>query len=425
MILITFSKRAFVIKLNERSCDYFGMAKDKQNGIGKTRAVTIVLFLCFAFCGFFYPRVISKTFGSDFEPVPTPKAQAETQTKNTKFTEFSHSTRQHNKLACSSCHKFPSANWKRVRKQSEPFPDITDYPKHESCLSCHRQQFYGSPRPTICTICHTNFSPRNNARHPFPNPREIFDLTAKGKRAVSDFAIFFPHETHIEIVSQNEFQDSEIIKASFVSKRKRAGEESCSVCHQTYKPQGESEDEYVTKPPAKLGDAFWLKKGTFKTSPITHAQCFTCHSQETGILPAPNNCAACHKLAQKLPKTDFDAKLAATVGELDKITLTSWRKRDSSATFRHEFSSHAELECATCHNVASMNTLNALTKKVPVISCNLCHITETSDDGGILNFEIDSRKKEANFQCVKCHIAFGRMPIPESHIKAIATAAGK
>jgi hypothetical protein len=55
----------------------------------------------------------------------------------------------------------------------------------------------------------------------------------------------------------------------------------------------------------------------------------------------------------------------------------------------------------------------------------MCHITETSDDGGILNFEIDSRKKDTSFQCAKCHIAFGRMPVPESHIKAIAALSGK
>lgn len=401
------------------------MTKFRQNGIGKIRAITIILFLCFAAFGFFYPLAISKTLSSVFDPTPTPKAQTQTQSKNTKYSEFSHSVSQHSKLACNSCHKFPSANWKRVRKEGEAFPDVTDYPKHESCLSCHRRQFFGSPKPNICSICHTNPSPRNSARFPFPNPREIFDLSAKGKQAVSDFAISFPHDKHIEIVSQNETQDGEIINALFTSKRNKADEKSCSVCHQTFKPQGDSADEYLTKPPAKLGDAFWLKKGTFKTVPISHSKCFTCHSPDTGILPAPTSCAACHKLAQKLPKTDFDAKFAASVGEWDKITLLAWRNRDSSATFRHEFSSHAELDCATCHNAAAMNTLDFQTKKVPITSCNMCHITATSDDGGILNFEIDSRKKDANFQCVKCHIAYGKSPIPESHFKAITALSGK
>jgi hypothetical protein len=380
------------------------MAKFRQNRLGIICTITIILFLCFVTFGFFHPLAFSKTYGTDLKATPTPKqkAKTQTQTQKAKFTEFPHSVRQHSNIACSSCHKFPSANWKSVRKKTEAFPDVTDYPKHESCLNCHRQQFFGNAKPMICSICHTNPSPRNSARHPFPNPREIFDLSPKGKRAVTDFAISFPHDKHIE-----------------------KDEKSCSTCHQTFQPQGDSKDEFVTKPPEKLGDAFWLKKGTFKSVPISHTTCFSCHSQETGILPAPTNCAACHKLAQKLPNTDFDTKLAATIGDLDKITLTSWRKRDSSAKFRHEFSSHADLECATCHNAAAINTTDFLTKKVPITSCNMCHITETSDDGGILNYEIDSRKKDASFQCVKCHIAYGKMPIPESHFKAIPTPAGK
>jgi hypothetical protein len=410
------------------------MTERAQNRIGKIRLITIGLFFCFVLGGIFYPQLNSKTFGSNYELTPTPTAKPTpppakqiTPTKaqmTAKSTEFPHGVRQHSKLACNSCHKFPSANWKRVRDAKEAFPDITDYPKHESCLNCHRQQFFGSAKPTVCSICHTNPGPRDSSRHAFPNPREIFDKTAKGKQHTSDFAISFPHDKHIEIVSRNEKQDELIINASFAANRKKAaGEESCSVCHQTYQTQGDSPDEYVTKPPAKLGDAFWLKKGTFKTVPISHATCFTCHSQDAGILPAPTNCATCHKLAPKQPATDFDAKFAATVGGLDKITLTSWRKRDSSATFRHEFSSHADQECANCHNAATINTTNFLTKKVSITSCNLCHITETSDDGGTLNYEVDSRKKDANFACVKCHIAFGKRAIPESHLKAIADAA--
>lgn len=391
------------------------MIKLKKNGIGKIRAITIFLFVGFAVCGFLNSRLVS---GFELNPKPTPKKQ----TQKPKFTDFSHSVRQHSNLACSSCHKFPSGNWKSVRKKTEAFPDVTEYPKHESCLSCHRQQFFGSAKPTICSICHTNPSPNNSTRHPFPNPREVFDLSAKGKQAISDFAVSFPHDKHIEIVTQNRILEGEWIRASFTAKPNLFSEESCSVCHQTLQPQGKSDDEFITKPPAKLGDGFWLKKGTFKTSPVNHAKCFSCHSAETGILPAPQTCATCHKLAPKQTKTDFDAKFASTVGDLDKTTLLAWRKRDSSATFRHEFSSHSDLECASCHNAATINTLDFATKKVAVTSCNMCHITATSDDGGILNFEIDARKKDAKFQCVKCHIAFGKLPIPESHFKAVAAA---
>jgi hypothetical protein len=396
------------------------MKQRHTKNLRKIRAAAIVLFSAFAVSGFFYPTAEENFFGSTFaETAPTPRPR---RTAVRRYSEFPHDIAAHRK-DCASCHKFPSANWKEVRKGGEAFPDITDYPRHESCLSCHRQQFFRGNPPTICSICHTKPSPNNSARHAFPNPREIFDLTARGRSAVSDFAIFFPHDKHIEIVSENanpsETQNGvRFVKAGFGGRA--AAEESCAVCHKTYQPQGDSEDEFFTKPPAKLGDQFWLKKGTFKTSPIGHAQCFTCHSAESGIKPAPVDCATCHKFKPAEPKSDFDAKIAAPMKITDKIIVQAWRRRDSSATFRHEFSSHAELECATCHNAATMNTLDAATKKVRVNSCAPCHITATADDGGILNFEVEARKKDAAFQCAKCHLAFGKEAIPESHLKAIA-----
>jgi hypothetical protein len=79
-----------------------------------------------------------------------------------------------------------------------------------------------------------------------------------------------------------------------------------------------------------------------------------------------------------------------------------------------------------CHNAASsaFNTVDAKTLKVPVKSCggaDGCHITQTLDDGGPLNYEIDSRKKDPNFVCTKCHITFGKEPVPENHARAIPT----
>jgi len=307
-----------------------------------------------------------------------------------------------------------------VRSKDAAFPDVTNYPKHESCLNCHRQQFFNGTPPVICSICHINPGPSDSRRHPFPNPREIFDLSAKGKRAVSDFGISFPHDKHVDIVSQRTRRfDDVFVKASW---RPPAAEESCSVCHKTLQPQGDSADEYATTPPAKLGDAFWLKKGTFKSTPTGHTTCFTCHSTETGITPAPTDCATCHKIKSPMPVADFDPKLAAAIGVTDKLVLDAWKRRDSSGTFRHEWSSHAEQSCSNCHNVTAINTIDAATKKVSVTSCNICHITATSDDGGALNFEIDSRNKDPKFQCTKCHIAFGSKALPPSHIKAVQDA---
>ncbi len=396
------------------------MENGQLKKIVEIRTVVVGVFLAVAVLSFLYSQFATKTFGENVEN----KSPAKTGSLKVKYSEFPHS--QH-KQTCSACHKFPSANWKTVRKSDDAFPDITDYPRHESCLSCHRKQFYSSATPVICSICHTNPSPRNSTRHPFPNPREIFDKSAKGKSAETDFAINFPHDKHIEIVGENRnpFENSHNSKALFVNaSMKQAGEESCKVCHQTYMPQGDSDDEYFAPTPKDLGDAFWLKKGTFKSSPIGHTTCFTCHSTDIGILPAPNDCAACHSLKPKESNSDFDFKLAATMKINDKIILTEWRNRDSSATFRHEFSSHADLECASCHNVNAINTLKFETKKVDIASCSMCHITATSDDGGILNYEIDERKKDATFSCTKCHLAYGKSPIPVSHVKSIAAQAG-
>jgi hypothetical protein len=330
-----------------------------------------------------------------------------------KYVDFPHSK---HKLQCDSCHKFPSSNWRTVRK--EAFPDVTDYPRHESCLKCHRPQFFGSSKPTICSVCHTNPSPRDSSRHPFPNPRELFDLSPKGKVASSDFSVSFPHGLHIEIVSSNR-KRSGFVNARFVM----GVEDSCKVCHQTYKPQGNLNDEFVIPQPAGWGDKFWLKKGTFKTTPIGHAVCSTCHSEESGILPAPSSCATCHSLRVDAKSSDYDPLLGAMMKVDDKVLLDSWRRRDSSATFRHEWESHADLDCAQCHNVTKINTLDPATKKVDVAACSVCHITATVNDGGILNSEVESRKKEARFSCTKCHLSYGKGAIPESHLRAIASQA--
>ena len=398
------------------------MKNQQIKKIKKIRFALVVVFFSMLAGGVFFADSGSRGFVVEAQKkrAQTPRKPAVQPRRAARYSEFPHRAHQ---MKCDSCHKFPSANWKTVRK-TDAFPDITEYPRHESCLSCHRQQFFKGARPAICSICHTNPQPTGGPRHPFPNPREIFDASTKGKTAAaSDFQIAFPHDKHIDIVSRNEIPNP-ASGALFINARmkRRASEASCAVCHQTYKPQGEGADEYVTKPPAKLGDAFWLKKGTFKTSPVGHATCFTCHSTETGILPAPTDCATCHKPGGREAKTDFDARVAAPMKIDDRVMLLAWRRRDSSATFRHEFSSHAEMECATCHNAAAMNTLDAATKKVAVTSCNMCHITATTDDGGVLNYETDARKKDPKFQCVKCHVAYGKLPVPPSHTKAIEAA---
>ena len=101
---------------------------------------------------------------------------------------FSHLTEKH-RAACSSCHTFPSKNWKQVRKGDDAFPDVTEYPEHQACLSCHRAQFFARERPVpkICSNCHVKATPVDTSRHLFPS---------LGREVVSEFKVFFPKEKH-------------------------------------------------------------------------------------------------------------------------------------------------------------------------------------------------------------------------------------
>jgi hypothetical protein len=201
---------------------------------------------------------------------------------------------------------------------------------------------------------------------------------------------------------------------------------SCPVCHETYQPQGKSDDEFVTKPPKNLAeDAFWLKKGAFKTTPTTHAACSTCHNDEAGIPPAPADCAACHKFpatTTRPPLRDFDAKLALSMGITDWLLLRQWSRR-SAGRYRHEFDVHAQINCGDCHNPAVMNILDERTL-LSVKACGGsggCHIEASND--GILNYEVEQKKTNPNFQCTKCHVILGKNTVPADHLEAIKAAA--
>jgi hypothetical protein len=407
------------------------------------RAATLIVFAVLTLFWLASPRPPSTNSVTGGEPQrrsrqsPRRPASASARAPRVNYTNFSHATAQHQK-SCDSCHKFPSANWKDVRKVDAAFPDVTEYPEHSSCLECHRPQFFARerPQPKICSVCHVGVTPRNTVRHPFPSLGEPFDASAKGRTSVSDFAVNFPHDKHEGLFSGLR-PDSEsglrFLRASFARPRALSQDDpakadaACATCHQTYRPQNDSDDEYATKPPEKLPEgSFWLKKGTFKTTPRDHATCFTCHSTDGGIEPAPSNCAACHKLLApdlraRLASAhdDYDPKLAAAMGVADRASLLKWSRREA-ARFRHEWPPH-DLSCVSCHKVASLNTADEATKRVPVLSCGGggtgCHIEPTPD--GTLNFEIAQKLANPRFECTKCHVVNGRLPTPESHAAAL------
>jgi hypothetical protein len=343
---------------------------------------------------------------------------------NSQFSHQTHFVEQ--KLPCESCHKFPSNNRKEIRQGDDAFPDVTEYPEHQSCLGCHRQQFFARERPVprICSHCHVKATPRDTSRYPFPSLGDKFLSSAKAKEFVSDFRVSFPHDKHLDVISKNTKPKAaglRFIRASFgVSFRSvdESDPKNCATCHLTLQPQGTSDDEFLTKPPKDLGDSFWPKKGTFKTRPITHAACFTCHNQESELAPLPQDCNACHKLSPTTAPADFDPLLARKMGVADWHTLTAWRARQSAGAFRHE--AH-DMSCTKCHNAVAMNTVDVKSLKVPIRSCagEGCHVTATADEGGVLNYEMDQRKVDAKSVCVKCHLVFGTKPVPASHSEAI------
>ena len=360
---------------------------------------------------------------------PTTRTKAR-KPPRTNYAEFSHTTHVENqKLACDSCHKFPTKNWKELRKGEAAFPDVGDFPEHSACLNCHRQQFFARerPAPVICSNCHIAVTPRDAARWLFPSLGDLMDPALKRREAVLEFAVGFPHDKHLEVVGFNQRRPG---SRRFAAVKFRGENEdtpkNCAICHQTYQPQGDSSEEYLTTPPKNLNDAFWLKKGTFKTIPNSHTACFTCHNPDSGIPPESKDCNGCHKLRVTEPKppVDFDSALPGVMGITDRTVVHAWSRRTSAGAFRHEGGSHPDVSCTDCHNVPAMNTLLPNTLKVAIRSCGGtegCHATATTDEGGALNFEIDERKKDPKFVCTKCHVTFGRNALPEDHLKALPT----
>ncbi len=107
------------------------------------------------------------------------------------YNNFVHNIAGHRE-SCSSCHKSPTGFFsaETLTGESYKYPDITDYPDHDSCINCHRQQFFRGAKPAICSICHTKVSPRDKARFAFPRANQS-----------QEFSIRFPHNVHQDIIA--------------------------------------------------------------------------------------------------------------------------------------------------------------------------------------------------------------------------------
>ncbi|HEX6719190.1 MAG TPA: cytochrome c3 family protein [Pyrinomonadaceae bacterium] len=251
------------------------------------------------------------------------EAQRRAQSRQSDYSSFSHPTHvTKQKLACASCHKFPTKNWKEVRKGDAGFPDVAEFPEHASCLNCHRQQFFARerPAPKICSNCHVKGTPVDTSRYPFPSLGEPFLTTTKGARFVSEFHVAFPHDKH---------KDTE-----------------CADCHEATKPEDKS----------------------FKTRLLTHTMCFTCHNQESELAPLPPNCDACHKQGTS----------SGTEGRQLFAHATPQSSTDYSQ-FKHDNRNHARLPCLLCHRRENNSPQPTLPGKAAHAPCTGCHAQQFSN----------------------------------------------
>lgn len=396
----------------------------------KRRTLTLALLLAAALAVVVSAWVSSSSAAAQQRRGTTRRrAPARPQRPRVDYTKFTHSTSAHRKDSCASCHKSPSDNWSQVRERDAAFPDITDYPEHESCLSCHRQQFFRGARPAICTVCHTVVSPRSGARHPFANPAAAFARSKKGSSETSEFAINFPHDLHQDVMARAPSRDEpgvRFVRAAFAQEQVKSSKpNSCSVCHETYVRPGTA--GATTAPPDAMAGAGLpsLPAGLLKTTPTGHDSCFNCHWQDGGEKPVSTDCAGCHKplpagtVRPALAGKDADAQFAARSGFTDPHIVRKLLRRDS-VIFAHEEERHREIDCATCHTrIPALSTLDETTLKVPILSCGAgtsCHIG--AKPKRILNEEVDKKLADSNFQCVKCHYNLGREKPPKSHLEA-------
>ena len=311
---------------------------------------------------------------------------------------FSHSSKTHQAIkSCSTCHLMPTNNWMTARA----FPDVSQFPGHAACFSCHTSSVLTSGKLTFCLNCHTSVAPGRAPLFAFPI-----------KTHKREFNIRFPHNTHQDIYARLWRQDgiavAHYVNASWVIADEKTTINTCAVCHvqsqavPTTTPAPIKDGLVALTNPA--GEKIDVAAKFFKTMPNGHETCFSCHF--SGVKPASTDCAGCHMPTDPYKDTDVLPRY--------------------SVKFDHTQKDHAGKDCMACHVRIAQSTDSRLLKDpdVPIIACLQCHGdpfdgkkpgAEGYFKAAIQN-EIFARDKDKTFQCAYCHSsAVGNHDMPASH----------
>jgi hypothetical protein len=396
----------------------------------KRRMIVVAIFASLLTILFLYPRASSTAVFPQGRTQPRPKrtrpvAQTQARAGGRNYSRFKHEDHRQPvaKLSCSDCHSINSpAEPDLIAAATKP--NVKGYPYHDSCVQCHRQQFFKGANPAICTVCHTRSTPRLTAHDMFPFPKQNEQAIAR------EFPGYFPHSLHQSVIARNERptpdtnQGWSFARASLKSFDDTTPKalDNCATCHET--------DERAPAPIAVGGTEVNYKpeaKGTFKTVPAGHASCFNCHWQSQK--PTKDDCAGCHLSQSDYTKrkraASTDAPLLGVLSPNAVQWFKTWPKewpRRLSIKFRHDTPNH-DVGCTTCHiNITQMETLNIPKADVPIATCAPCHISNSPvlrKEGvthTIYSEMSDEAKDSKTNTCIGCHTsAIGRERPPCSH----------
>jgi Cytochrome c7 and related cytochrome c len=366
----------------------------RQDAKAQSTAKKVAALLAISFC------ITAIAAQTRRRPRPT---QTKTQTQAprgsaAKYSAFLHSSDGHKSLACNACHKVPTA-WNAKRD----FPDVADFPDHDTCVRCHRQQFFtrqvmSGTGPSICTVCHVRAAPREDERFAFGAPNNgNQSLKNKEGRELRQFTIEFPHDQHQNAIARVEWPRLQSVRSELHHRLKsvplddkKPDYNNCSICHRS-----DLSLAIVALPPQNADPAMLHP---FKSMPGSHDACFNCHWKN--LKPASDDCAGCHKLAPSA------------------FTPLIGPKR-ISAKFAHEGGKGEHvMECTTCHiNITRASTLRGLTPDVPIAACASCHKdSKKTTYPKAVTIEEEFAQNKKTGECTYCHTPdVGKKKPPPSH----------